>query len=244
MNKFLTAEQIAENYDILMEKISEIFSGERKEKLLNMFEQLGDRFATAPASTKGGFHNPFPGGLLLHTLNVMNMGEKIFDVWTEFGANTALFSKESFFFVALCHDLGKVGNLQGDMYIDNDSDWHIKNRQEYYKINPEITNMKHEHRSLWLLNQFGIQLNEEEFIAILTHSGTNEPGNDFYFFPFGEGRLPRTCLIYMLSEADIMAYRIENEQFNTPSSDLNKAVKVNVKEDKKTAEDIFDELFN
>jgi len=240
----LTAEQISENYNTLIEKIEDTFHGERKTKLLKLFNEIGERFALAPASTRSGFHNAFPGGLLLHTLTVMNICDRMYDIWTEFGANTSLFTKESLLFVALCHDLGKLGNFKDDYYIENDSSWHVTNRQEYYKINPTIVNMKHEHRSLWILNQVGIELNEEEFVSIIAHSGAWNEGNESYFFSFDKEKLPKSCMVFTLSEADIMAYRIEHEQENNPKSNLNKEVQKQKKEEKRSAEQIFDDLFN
>ena len=44
-------------------------------------------------------------------------------------------------FAALHHDLGKVGDLDKDYYIPQDSEWHRKNRGEIFKHNPKLQYM-------------------------------------------------------------------------------------------------------
>ena len=50
--KNLTAEQLQENWDKLINIINDTFEGERKENLLKMYDDFKDRMMFAPASGK------------------------------------------------------------------------------------------------------------------------------------------------------------------------------------------------
>ena len=55
----LTPEQLQSNWDKLIELIEETFEGERKEKLLEMYNHFEDRMMLAPASgPKKTLHSP------------------------------------------------------------------------------------------------------------------------------------------------------------------------------------------
>ncbi len=58
----LTAEQIQKNYDSLINTIQLHITGDRKEKVLKMYEDMKDRFMMAPASAKEHYHNAMYGG--------------------------------------------------------------------------------------------------------------------------------------------------------------------------------------
>ena len=68
--KTLTAGQLQENWEKLIQLITDTFSGERQEKLLEMYEHFKDRMMFAPASSQEHFHNCFPGGYVEHILNI------------------------------------------------------------------------------------------------------------------------------------------------------------------------------
>ena len=77
------------------------------------------------------------------------------------------FSKETLIFVALHHDLGKVGNDTDSWYIPNDSQWHIENQGKIYKTNPDMHFMNINDRTIWLLNHYGIKISEEELLTTI-----------------------------------------------------------------------------
>ena len=106
----LTAEQIEKNWNKLIETITHNFSGERCDNLITMYEALKDKIITAPASGIEHFHNCFPGGYVDHVLRVIDFSEKLFNLWSESGAIID-YSKEELIFVALNHDLGKIGDF-------------------------------------------------------------------------------------------------------------------------------------
>ena len=67
------------------------------------------------------------------------------------------FTDEELIFSALHHDLGKLGTKGELHYVANDSDWHIKNRGEYFKRNEENTYMTLTDRTFFLLNLYDLR---------------------------------------------------------------------------------------
>lgn len=211
--KKLNAEQIQDNYQQIMNIIDRVFTDERKDGLNRMFTELGEKFMFAPASSIKYFHNAFPGGLCEHTLNVIRVSNKLYDLWKLEGAAISDFELSNLIFCALVHDIGKVGNHDQDFYVTNDSEWHQKNRGMIYKLNPEIVNMRHEERTIWLLNYYGIKISENEYISIIVHSGPGTESNKFYYDNFTEEKHLKSELPYILHTADFIAWRIEYNDY-------------------------------
>ena len=57
--KNLTEQQLVENYQKLVTLVEENFTGDRKERLLEMYEFFQDRMVVAPASGKPYYHYCF-----------------------------------------------------------------------------------------------------------------------------------------------------------------------------------------
>jgi len=217
----LTAEQIQENWIKLIDTITNNFSGERCDNLITMYESFKDRILTAPASGIEHFHNCFPGGYLDHVLRVIEFSEKLFNLWAEAGA-TIDYSKEELIFVALNHDLGKIGDLEDEYYIPNPSEWHRKNQGKIYSTNPDIVHMSVPHRGLWLLQEHNIKLSKNEMIAIMVHDGAYEDANTTYLKSYLPERSLRTNLPIIVHHADHMASRIECELWKKEDSGVKK----------------------
>jgi len=107
--------------------------------------------------------------------------------------------------------VGKFGTLDQPSVFDNDNDWEIKNRGELYKFNTNITYMSVPDRSLHLLFSIGVTMSENEYIAIKTHDGMYDDANKSYLLSYMPETKPRSSLLYVLHQADMMAARIEYE---------------------------------
>ena len=105
----LTAEEISINWSKLLEIIETEFSGDRREKLLNLYNKYEDRMSIAPASSVDHYHNAFIGGYVDHVLRVIRNAKEVYKLWTTSGADMSGYTKEELIFVALNHDLGKIG---------------------------------------------------------------------------------------------------------------------------------------
>ena len=245
--KELTPEQIEHNWNKLRTIINDTFAGERLEGLNKMYDYFEERMALAPASGKEHFHNAHPGGYVEHILHIVDFAEQLYDLWGRNGATIDDFDKEELVFAALHHDLGKVGNLSEENYIHNDSDWHRKNQGMIYKHNPKIEYMTITDRAIWLLQHFGVQMTENEFLGLRLADGLYEEANKTYYMNWSKDNQLRTNIAYILHQADMMASKIEYDEWVRGDHD----VKVEEKEKdikKKTeqstaANQAFKELF-
>ena len=207
----LTAEQIKANYDVLLNGIEKYVGGVRKDKFIEFYTKLDDRIALLPASHKKAYHNCFPGGYVEHIVRVITASFKLHAVWSEMGmADT--FTEEELFVSALNHDLGKIGSLEEVSVFPSNDEWRKKNLGEMYTFNTKNEYMTVPDRSLFLLQQIGIQLTTNEYIAIKTHDGLYDDANGPYLKGFMPETKPRTSLPYILHQADLMAARIEFER--------------------------------
>ena len=148
----LTVEQLTDNYDKFLQIIDDNITGDRKNLLKQLYLDHQERIMLMPASSKEHHHNAFPGGYVLHVMNVVEAGFKVIDTWKAMNASID-FTNEEFVFAAINHDLGKIGDEDNEMYIPQDSDWHRKNQGAIYKMNPLPDFMLIPDRSLFLLQQ-------------------------------------------------------------------------------------------
>jgi len=161
----LTEQEIADNAAIVVKLIEKYIISDRKEKILQMLEKIGTQFYTAPASGDLNKHSAFAGGLIKHTILVAKSMLEICSIWYK-DVNL-----ESAIICALFHDLGKATTVKGeDVYIDNDSQWHKDKLGKMYIKNPIIRDgLTHAQRSVRLLSHYGIDLTDDEYLAILAH---------------------------------------------------------------------------
>jgi hypothetical protein len=207
----LSAEQISTNLEQFYANIEKFISEPRATKLLGLYQSQEELLAFAPASSKASFHNSFSGGYVDHVNRVVEAAIKVTTLWSEMGA-TINFSMEELVFSAINHDLGKLGMFGKPRYIPNDSEWHIKNQGANYKPNAELPFLPVQDNSLFILQNEGIQLTINEYIAIKIHDGLYDEGNKpFLISGQNESKL-RTSLPLILHQADMIASRVEWEK--------------------------------
>lgn len=216
-----TEEQISENYNNFIELIKDLFTGERQEKLLHMYseDELGLSTATAPASAKEHFHNAYVGGYLDHVMNIYRASKGVKKLWQHMGC-TIDFTDEELYFSVLHHDLGKVGDTSGEYYIAQDSAWHMENRGEMFKFNPDIQFMNVTDRALYLLQLYGIEITQKEFLAIKLSDGIYEEANKKYYISYDPNMVLKTNLPYIVHQSDFIACRSEYDKWKNGESNL------------------------
>jgi hypothetical protein len=207
--KKLSPEQMADNLAKFYSFISKYISGDRKDKLLEMYKDIEETLATSPASTKISHHNAFAGGYLDHVNRVTEAALVFEKVWDKFGQNKN-YTTEELAFSALNHDLGKLGTNDEPVYIPNQSQWHRENQGLMFNYNPAITHMRIAERSLFVLQKYGIQVSENEFLAIRLHDGLYEEANKQYYITYNKDTELRSNIAYILHQADLMASKIES----------------------------------
>jgi len=218
---------------------------DRAESLKAMYESFGKRLILAPASSVDYYHNAYPGGYIDHVLRVVKLSLNLYDFYESNGMSVDGFTKSSVVFVALNHDLGKLGfdGEGNERYLPNDSDWHIKNMGKIYKPNEKIPFSMVQDLSLFTLQRFNVPIEWEEFLAIKIHDGLYEESNKPYYISRTKSSGLRTNLAYIIHTADLMAskherYMWENKStVDIPSQELSSNLKEEVRRE-------FRELFN
>jgi len=199
----LTAEQIEQNYNkfrSLCEKL-----GDRSEFALRLVDSLGEKLALCPASSRMDYHLAIPGGLVDHSLRVLQnalLYTKTFD-WS--------IPKDSLIIACLFHDIGKLGLPDNngnfvDYYVPQESDWHREKLGEMYKHNKELAYMKTPQRSVFLCQYFGLSLKTNEYLAILLNDGFSLDDNKSYC-------LKEPLLAHVVMNADYISTRQEKGEF-------------------------------
>ena len=122
MTNFFTAEELVANYEKFRKLINNTFEGERLESLNKMYDHFEERIIYTPASSVEHYHNAFPGGYIDHVLRVTRNALGIFELQEKWGLDMKGLTKESIIFTSLHHDLGKLGSVDEDIYIKNDSE--------------------------------------------------------------------------------------------------------------------------
>ena len=251
-----TAEQIQDNWNKLIQIIEDTFEGERKEKLLKMYKHFEDRMVIAPASGTAHFHLCTTGGYVQHILNIIHYSKEFYKVWKDNGAYVDDYTMEELIFAAMHHDLGKVGDMDNDNYIPNESEWHVKNQGKFYVNNPDLQFMTPPDRGIWILNQFGIKITMMEMIGIKLTDGMYDEGNIQYLKAYAPEKKLKSNMPLILHQADMTTTRIEYEMWESLGREEEKKTKVRVDNIKKAvtmeetseqltqkSKDLFDELF-
>ena len=201
-------EKIQQDYAKFMEYIE---ADPRAETLKEMYVPLTDELAQAPASGRSHFHNAFPGGYLDHVLRVAETGLKVAALYKNMGGDIT-FTKQELIFAALHHDLGKLGDPdEGPYYVNQDSDWHRK-RGELYTHNENLQYFKAPERGLFLLQKYGVEITQNEWLAIKLSDGLYDDGNKGYLVNYSMKQPMKTSLPYIIHWADHIACRVEGDK--------------------------------
>ena len=156
-------------------------------------DDLGERLVMCPASPKLDQYGAAPGGLIEHALQVTTTMRTL---------NSALemnLSVASVIKVGLLHELGKVGNLTSRYFVEQDSSWHREKLGQMFKYNENLNKMSISHRTLWLLQHYGITLDNDEWLAIQLAAGFHFEENRFYV-----NHEPSLALLLQQSKATVI----------------------------------------
>ena len=143
-------------------------TGKRAKQLNALIDKLGERLVMAPSSERNEYFNSFAGGFLDHALKILEASYKVAK-----GCNIEV-SKESVILCSLFCLIGKVGDDEQDLYLPQDNKWRKGNLGENYKFNDNLRHMRTTHRSLYLLQKFGVEVNYDEWMAILLADGLTD----------------------------------------------------------------------
>lgn len=202
----LTPEEIEKNwvrFYSLCEKL-----GDRSKSVTAMLDELDERLCLCPASGKTDFHGAFPGGLVDHSLRVLNglvALNKTFD-WK--------LPKDGMIISALFHDVGKIGmpgkGAENDFYLPQTDSWRADKMGEVYKYNNALPYMTTPDRSVFVMQHYGIQLTPDEALSIKLNDGFVLNENKPYC-------LRISPLVYGTMTADYCATMVEKNVAFWPS---------------------------
>jgi len=204
----LSAEQIQENYDLHLKIVETYISEPRRSKVLDMIKSMEEDYIVTPASGKNWYHGAYPGGYIVHVNTVVRMALQLKKLYEKMEGFID-FTDEELVFAALFHDLGKVGDGEKPNYLPQTSEWHIKNQGSIYVNNPELDFMLVPDRSLFVLQKFGIQMDQKEYLAIKLHDGVFDESNKAYYISYSPDSKLKSNIVPILHAADYLAAKIE-----------------------------------
>lgn len=179
--------------------------------LIEEYEGKDNRFSTAPASGKEHYHLARPGGFCDHILHVYQNALTLTAQLRREGGLTD-FTRSELTLSALMHDLYKLGMPDGEpYYLEETSQWHREHQGARYKRNEKLPYMSVPDGSLFILQEYGIALTQNEWLAIKLHDGLYDESNRKYLnnnhhmFPI------RTNLVHILHMADHLSTIIERD---------------------------------
>lgn len=209
-----TEAELKANYDRFIGILKKYFTGERLEKLLHMYSEneLGGNLIVSPASGNLNYHNAYTGGYIDHIFNVCKNALRMKKTFEEAGG-VCDFTEEELVFVALHHDLGKLGTKEELHYAPNDSEWHIKNKGEVYKRNDKNSFMAITDRTLYTLSLYQISISENEYFGIKLTDGLYDEDNEKYFKVYDTSKYLKSNIQYIMHWADHMSTIIERQSY-------------------------------
>lgn len=209
--------QLEENYNKFLQAIKTSFTGERLEKILHMYsmDELGPNLMLSPASGNINYHNAYEGGYIDHVMNVARNSLRMMKLYKEAGG-IINFTQDELLFAAFHHDLGKLGSKGKIHYVDNPSDWHVKNQGKTYVSNSELSYLTHTDRTFFLLQEYGIAYNENEYFGIKLTDGMYDEDNVKYFKVYDPKNYLKSNIQFILHWADHMSTCIERDIQNAP----------------------------
>ena len=207
----LNAEQISKNYEKHL-KIIDTYLGGRAIACKEMLKHMEDNYVMAPASSKTWYHNAFAGGYVDHVNRVVQYAVEQSRLCEKMGG-TLDYTEEQLVFAALFRDLGKIGDGDQPNYIPQTDKWRQDKLSEMYTYNPDLQFMLIPDRSLFILQKFGIKVDQKEFLGIRCHDGVFDKANEAYFFSNVESSRQKTSLISVLHTADFLASKVEYDMW-------------------------------
>ena len=124
-----TAEKNWKTYEKLASKLS-------SESVTSLVESMGERICLAPAATHTDTAGCYRGGLVQNALMITSYMRKLNDMY-ELDIPT-----QSIIKVGLFHDVGRVGDLEDNLLIEQDSKWHREKLGQIFKYNEEVEKIK------------------------------------------------------------------------------------------------------
>ncbi len=160
---------IKQDYDKYLKLLKKFFPNSHA-AIEGLENEVGERLFLAPREQKpadGGF-----AGALVSFSVCVAKNAKLF---------ASVVDQRKLVRVALIHELGKLGPVAGpDLFVSETSDWHREKLGRHFKYNEKCPKVSTAHRTLHYVAKFGFDIDEEEWVALVTSSGFQYDENHFY----------------------------------------------------------------
>jgi hypothetical protein len=178
--KGLTLEQSLSEYTKFLELLDKYIPAERMVLIKEFFGYRELTLTSSPYSIIQDSVGAYPGGYIVSVNKLIESALVLDRVWDKFSSNKHYTLEELVFSAAFC-EIGKLGSNDEPFFLPNDNEWEIKNRKLLFKYNTTSTNMKYSDKALYILQQSGIKVSENEFLAIKMYNSLIDEDNNFYF---------------------------------------------------------------
>ena len=151
---------IIKNFELFKTQAAKL--GSKGGSILSYVDNNAERIMLAPASTKRDYTCCHPGGLVEHSLRVLQNAAKLRQVYNL----TDSVSTSSVILCSLFHDIGKVGTESKEYYVDNASEWHREKLGVYYNVADRFQHVPVSQLSLFTLSQNKVEIDIDEWYAV------------------------------------------------------------------------------
>lgn len=161
----------------LYEKYAKYLGMFQDENLDNMLNTIGSRLLTSSYTLRTDEPYCGPGGIIKFALDSFSFANKMSKGLDN---EVAGLSKKSLALITLLFPIGRMGDLEHNLFIEQKSEWHRDKLGQLYDWNEKCPKMSVQHRTLYFLQHFGVKLTYEEMIGILCAGGMHLEDNKFY----------------------------------------------------------------
>lgn len=151
---------IIKNFELFKAQTAKL--GPKAGTLLNFLDENAERVMLAPASTRKDYTCCYQGGLVEHSLRVLQNAAKLRQVYGQVES----IQTNSLILTSLYHDIGKVGTDNKEYYVENTSDWHREKLGVYYNIADRFQHIPVSQLSLVRLTQNKVDIDIDEWYSI------------------------------------------------------------------------------
>jgi hypothetical protein len=151
---------IIKNFELFKTQAAKL--GAKGGSILSYVDNNAERIMLAPASTKRDYTCCHPGGLVEHSLRVLQNAAKLRQVYNL----TDSVATSSIILCSLFHDIGKVGTESKEYYVDNASDWHRDKLGVYYNVADRFQHVPVSQLSLFTLSKNNVEIDIDEWYAM------------------------------------------------------------------------------
>lgn len=151
---------IIKNFELFKAQTAKL--GAKAGNLSTFLDQNAERVMLAPASTRLEYTCCHPGGLVEHSLRVLQHAAKLRQVYNQ----TDDVTTNNLILTSLYHDIGKIGTDTKEYYVENTSDWHRDKLGILYNVADRFQHVSPSQLSLWWISKNMVEIDIDEWYSI------------------------------------------------------------------------------